>query len=81
LHKTKNQELTSGLHNLYLYNEPTNAQLINIQLFITLPLHVSTLFRHLQGARSQYLLVHKYVNAVLVIHCKTLHMHSQISVT
>jgi hypothetical protein len=26
-----------------------------ILLFITLPLHVSTLLHHLQGARSQYL--------------------------
>jgi hypothetical protein len=28
-----------------------------ILLYITLPLHVSMLLRHLQGARSQYLAV------------------------
>jgi len=43
-----------------------------ILLFITLPLHVSTLLRHLLGARSQYPL--SYVNVVLVIHFKTLLM-------
>ena len=41
----------------YLYNEPTNAQLIStiILTFITLPLHVSTLLRHLQAFCSQFL--------------------------
>jgi len=37
-----------------LYNEPTNAHLI--EKFILLLLHVSTLLYHLQEARSQYLL-------------------------
>jgi hypothetical protein len=41
-----------------LYNEPkcTIYQQCIILLFITLPIHVSTLLRHLQGARSQCLL-------------------------
>jgi len=43
------------MHLYHLYNKPTNAQLIKfiILLFITLPLHVLTLVRHLQGAHSQ----------------------------
>jgi hypothetical protein len=45
-------------------NQFTNDQQFIIPLYITMPLHVSTLFRHLQGDRSQCL-VHKYLNAVL----------------
>ena len=37
-------------------NKCTIDQQFIILLFVTLPLHVSTLWRHLQGARSQYLL-------------------------
>jgi len=38
------------VHLYYLYNEPTNAQLINNYIAL------STILLHLQGARSQYLL-------------------------
>jgi len=39
-----------------MYHKCTIDQQFIILFYITLPLHVSTLLRHIQGARSQYLL-------------------------
>jgi hypothetical protein len=49
---------------------------------MTLPLHVSTLSCHSQGARSQYLAkLHKYVNTVLEIQYKISHIFYGVEIS